>query len=49
LIRLKTPHSQIKRKEWPLGPSRTVDDLTSVPESRFLLIKPEIDSDDTEK
>jgi len=47
LIRLKTP--QIKRKEWPLGSSRTVDELIKVPERRYLLIRPEIDSDDTEK
>jgi len=49
LIRLKTPRSQIKQKEWPWGPSRTVDEMTKVPERRYLLIRPEIDSDDAEK
>ncbi|HET6324593.1 MAG TPA: STN domain-containing protein [Planctomycetaceae bacterium] len=41
LIEMKIPPAPSKFREWPWGPSRTVDELLKVPERRFLLIQPE--------
>lgn len=38
-----------KPKGWPLGPSHTVDEWAKVPEGRFLLIRPLVESSETSK